>query len=407
MDFGIDDYLKVTYQKIKQLKSDDKGEVWLALDDSGRMVILKRTTYLGSPYLILKNKKFSLIPRILQCFNDNREIVVTEEYINGESLLDRVARKAYLTEAEVRNIILQICDGLALIHAEGIIHRDIKPSNRILQAGNIIRLIDFDAARIIKEHGNEDTMRLGTKGYAPPEQFGYGQTDARSDIYSLGITLQKVMPPNYKDYLTKIFTKCTAIDPKQRYQNLQELRRAVIFGNTWHKWGRITVCGIFTSLFCIVGVNVGKENISTEIAPKESIHAQNIDELPNSKIIENTQNESKTPNIKEMTPKSNIIVKQENPLQIVDKEKIFAPINEHATEKILQKEVEKNVYQPQDTAKAEKNFSIQELLSDENIKKAETTDFKRKQHEEFKGRIKLFLEHLPSDMSPEEKKACV
>lgn len=74
-------------------------------------------------------------------------------YVQGESLLDRIGRKAYLSESETERVLLQLCEGLAPIHTQGILHRDIKPSNLILQSGSRIRLIDFNAARIFKEHG--------------------------------------------------------------------------------------------------------------------------------------------------------------------------------------------------------------------------------------------------------------
>ena len=202
--------------KIRLLKSSDKGEVWLAFEKSGRLVIHKRIAWTGLPYAILKEKGYPLIPRILHCIEEDGETLVVEEYVQGESLLDRIGRKAYLSEREAGNILLQLCDGLAPIHAQGIVHRDIKPSNLILQSGGIVRLIDFDAARTVKEHSGEDTMHLGTKGYAPPEQFGYGQTDARSDIYSIGITLRESMPEGYGGYLAKIFARCTEIDPDRR-----------------------------------------------------------------------------------------------------------------------------------------------------------------------------------------------
>ena len=101
--------------------------------------------------------------------------------------------------------------------------------------------IDFDAARIVKEHSGEDTMHLGTKGYAPPEQFGYGQTDARSDIYSIGITLRESMPEEYDGYLAKIFARCTEIDPDRRYRNVQTLRRAVALRRFWAERGRMAL----------------------------------------------------------------------------------------------------------------------------------------------------------------------
>ena len=241
MDAHITAYIEAAFLKIRLLKSSDKGEVWLASEKSGRLVIHKRIAWTGLPYAILKEKGYPLIPRILHCIEEDGETLVVEEYVQGESLLDRIGRKAYLSEREAGNILLQLCDGLAPIHAQGIVHRDIKPSNLILQSGGIVRLIDFDAARTVKEHSGEDTMHLGTKGYAPPEQFGYGQTDARSDIYSIGITLRESMPEEYDGYLAKIFARCTEIDPDRRYRNVQELRRAVALRRFWAERGRMVL----------------------------------------------------------------------------------------------------------------------------------------------------------------------
>ena len=241
MDAHITAYIETAFLKIRLLKSSDKGEVWLASEKSGRLVIHKRIAWTGLPYAILKEKGYPLIPRILHCIEEDGETLVVEEYVQGESLLDRIGRKAYLSEREAGNILLQLCDGLAPIHAQGIVHRDIKPSNLILQSGCIIRLIDFDAARTVKEHSGEDTMHLGTKGYAPPEQFGYGQTDARSDIYSIGITLRESMPEEYDGYLAKVFARCTEIDPDRRYRNVQELRRAVTLRRFWAERGRMAL----------------------------------------------------------------------------------------------------------------------------------------------------------------------
>ena len=241
MDAHITAYIETEFLKIRLLKSSDKGEVWLASEKSGRLVIRKRIAWTGLPYAMLKEKGYPLIPRILHCIEEDGETLVVEEYVQGESLLDRIGRKAYLSEREAGNILLQLCDGLAPIHAQGIVHRDIKPSNLILQSGCIIRLIDFDAARTVKEHSGEDTMHLGTKGYAPPEQFGYGQTDARSDIYSIGITLRESMPEGYGGYLAKIFARCTEIDPDRRYRNVQELRRAVTLRRFWAERGRMAL----------------------------------------------------------------------------------------------------------------------------------------------------------------------
>ena len=142
-------------------------------------------------------------------------------------MLARLERRNFLSEEEARAILLQMCDGLAELHAQNIIHRDIKPSNMILQ-GDKIRLIDFDAARIFKAGKEEDTNLLGTKGYAPPEQFGYGQTDQRSDIYALGVTIKILLGENDNERLKKILDKCTDRDQDDRYQNVDELKRALM-----------------------------------------------------------------------------------------------------------------------------------------------------------------------------------
>lgn len=255
MDAQISAYFEEAFQRIRLLKSGDKGEVWLASEQSGRLVVLKRIALTELPYRILKGKDYPLIPRILHCVEDDGETVVVEEYVQGESLLDRIGRKAYLSEHEAESVLLQLCEGLVPIHEQGIIHRDIKPSNLILQSGCVIRLIDFDAARTFKEHSSEDTVYLGTKGYAPPEQFGYGQTDARSDIYSIGVTMRKALPEEYCGYLTPIFAKCMEIDPNRRYRDVQELRRAVILRRTWAKWGKmalLTLAIASVAAFCFL-----------------------------------------------------------------------------------------------------------------------------------------------------------
>ena len=224
MDSDVEFFIAANFQKIRLLKKSDKGEVWLATSQAGEPVILKIINFVGLPYLQLKENPHPLWAKILFFAEGDSKSVVVEEFINGELLSER---KNFLTESEARKILLQLCEGLKVLHAQGIIHRDIKPSNLILQAGGIVRLIDFDAARIFKLGQDEDTKFLGTKGYAPPEQFGFGQTDFRSDIYSLGVTFQKLLGENYHGNLKKILAKCTEVDPRRRYNSIEELQRAL------------------------------------------------------------------------------------------------------------------------------------------------------------------------------------
>ena len=225
MKGNVEAYLKFRYEKIRLLKQNSKSEVWLALNKStNQPVIMKIINSAGLPYAALKENSHPLLAKIFYCAESETDTVVIEEFIAGETLTEKT-----LTDSEARQILLQLCDGLKFLHTQGIIHRDIKPSNLILQSGGIIRLIDFDAARIFKAGQVEDTKYLGTKGYAPPEQFGFGQTDARSDIYSIGKTFLEITGENCSVQLKKILSKCVEVDPKNRYQNVDELKAALTF----------------------------------------------------------------------------------------------------------------------------------------------------------------------------------
>ena len=224
MKENVAEFLKFRYEKLKLLKRSERGEVWLAqARQSGELVIIKRVESVGLPYELIKKFSFTLPAKVLYCAEDESETIIVEEFIQGESLHER---KNFLSESQARGILLQMCDGLKELHEQKIIHRDIKPSNLILQ-GERIRLIDFDAARIFKEGKEADTHRLGTKGYAPPEQYGEGQTDPRSDIYSLGVTMKELVGTDCGERLKTILNKCTEYDPKNRFQSVDELKDAL------------------------------------------------------------------------------------------------------------------------------------------------------------------------------------
>lgn len=182
-------YLFGLFEKVCCLRETARGEVWLGADRAGRPVIYKR--------------------------------------------IRRIETEHYLTEREARRFLLALADGLAVLHAHRILHRDIKPENLIEQRDGTIRLIDFDAARLMGAEGEEkaaDTVYLGTRGYAPPEQYGYGATDARSDIYALGMTMQELLGPDYHGSLVRICRRAAEVDPKRRYQNICALVRDVRYG---------------------------------------------------------------------------------------------------------------------------------------------------------------------------------
>ena len=216
-------YIAAAYERVRRLHVSERGEVWLVADRTGALFVLKEICQTGLPYRQLKEHPQGLWPEIRYCVEEPDRTLVVEEYVGGQTLADRLHQQRYLTEAEAQSLLLQLVSGLIVLHGLGIVHRDIKPSNLILQGNGSVRLIDFDAARTMKEGAAEDTVRLGTKGYAPPEQFGFGPTDARSDLFALGRTMQALLGPAYRGWLAPILAKCTEIDPQRRYASAAAL----------------------------------------------------------------------------------------------------------------------------------------------------------------------------------------
>ena len=125
-----------------------------------------------------------------------------------------------------------MCDALTALHDRGIIHRDVKPENVIVEKSGRVVLIDFNASRI-KSDASKDTVIMGTIGYASPEQLGLAKTDARTDIYAVGV-LYNVMLTGMHPSVTiasgragRIVRKCTAVNPNERYQSAAELWSAL------------------------------------------------------------------------------------------------------------------------------------------------------------------------------------
>ncbi len=173
-------------------------------------------------------------------FENDIMYVVLREYIEGMAL-DEYTLLNDLSEEEIKDICIKICDLLGLLHhrKNPIIHRDIKPQNIIIKPDGSVALIDFDIAREYQSCNETDTIFIGTVAYAPPEQYGFSQTDARTDIYSLGILLRYLLTgstrenKNIKLYrpLEKIIEKCTAFDPKNRFNDVEEIKKALIKAN--------------------------------------------------------------------------------------------------------------------------------------------------------------------------------
>ena len=235
-------------QTVELLHQSDKSTVALVIDtETGKKVVRKELSGRHLIYSKLQTIYHPYLPNILSVRLENGKTIVTEEYIEGASL-GRIS----LSERGLTRAFLELCQVLEFLHGHGILHRDIKPDNILLAPDGHIRLIDFDAAREPKANEAQDTRLLGTRGYAPPEQFGFAQTDARADLYALGATFRQLLGPvARKGRWRHILRRCTALDPKDRYASAGQIRRAVYRGRAF-RWAVRPVCTVLLALLLFV-----------------------------------------------------------------------------------------------------------------------------------------------------------
>ncbi|MGN0179920.1 MAG: serine/threonine protein kinase, partial [Monoglobaceae bacterium] len=183
-------------------------------------------------YKVLVNNHHKNISDIIEIFEYEDISIVIEEYINGDTLSDILDTQGVQSEAYTKNVIGCICDGLIFLHKHNIIHRDINPNNIMITKDGTVKIIDFDISRSVREDATSDTVVLGTVGYAAPEQFGFSQSDARTDIYAVGVLanvmLTGKMPKErlYGGRLGRIIGKATAIDAQIRYKNIASFKHS-------------------------------------------------------------------------------------------------------------------------------------------------------------------------------------
>ena len=191
--------------------------------------------------------RFKHIPRIIECYKRDDDLVVLMEHVVGETLLDLVYHCDPSTELAYE-VFPQLCSAVMELHEEfetPIIHRDLKPSNVIVSgigsSHTQVTLIDFGIAREYRKGGDADTNHFGTFDFAPPEQFGYGQTDESSDVYALGLLLffclteriptaserqEGYHDPRLSESMRTLIVQATAFDPKRRFKSVRALKSA-------------------------------------------------------------------------------------------------------------------------------------------------------------------------------------
>ena len=194
-------------QEIQVLHQSPKSLITLMLNtETGQRVVSKVLRGEHPVYENLQAMNHPYLPKIFSVEYRDGKTYIIEEYIEGVSL-----QRVSLSERALTKAFLELCQVLEFLHTHSILHRDIKPDNLLLASDGHIRLIDFDAARQPKNDQVQDTHLLGTRGYAPPEQYGFSQTDARTDLYALGATFRQLLGPiSRRGRWKHILRKCTA-----------------------------------------------------------------------------------------------------------------------------------------------------------------------------------------------------
>lgn len=225
-------FVENEFTAVTRLKESERGCVSVLRHKvSGRRYVFRSFRGEGQVYQRLLTIRCPNLPQILEVAQRDGNVLVLEEYIQGDDLAE-LLKGAQFTPAEARRIAAQLCAALWALHSQGVVHRDVKPENIILRGGEAV-LVDFDASRIFKDGVRADTQVLGTTGYAPPEQYGISQTDPRSDIYALGVVLNIMLTGQHPSValapgrLGRVVQRCTMVNPEKRYQNVLALREAL------------------------------------------------------------------------------------------------------------------------------------------------------------------------------------
>lgn len=259
---AINSVIDDKYEVLKMIGKGGMSKVYLAMDqrlnkqwavkevikntrDPNGIVVIQSAIAEAN---LMKRLDHPSLPRIVDILENNELIYVIMDYVEGESLDKVLAEYGAQPQELVIEWAKQLCEVMEYLHScdPPIIYRDLKPANIVLHPSGNIRLLDFGIAREYKHQNAADTVNLGTKGYAAPEQFGSkGQTDTRTDIYCLGVTLYHLLTghnpaePPYEIYpirhwnpalsggLEKIILKCTQQNPEDRYQSCTDLLYAL------------------------------------------------------------------------------------------------------------------------------------------------------------------------------------
>lgn len=215
---------------------DTEHGVTLVQDSRSNAFYVKKRLLVYNPEIFryLKDHPIRHTPRIRELVEEPGVLTVIEEFIPGQTL-EQLLRQGTFSEQQAVGTVIALCRILEDFHScvPPIVNRDIKPSNIILTPDGTVKLLDINAAKRDTGEGVQDTVLLGTQGYAAPEQYGFGTSSVQTDIYAVGILLQELLTgragPNavLSGSLGRIVRRCTQLSPRKRFRSVTDLRLAL------------------------------------------------------------------------------------------------------------------------------------------------------------------------------------
>ena len=247
-DLELPESLKEEYELLSCMKYTEQKQVYLLRKAvTGELAVLKcgfgmYRRVLKEEYrllLHLNRMKEKGFPKLLAWKEESEACMLIREYVEGDTLQELMEKETVLTNQEALDAAVQVSELLCCLHQQNppVIYRDVKPQNIVrTPEGNFV-LIDLDTARIYKDGVGEDTVFMGTRGFASPEQFGFHQTDVRTDVYGFGMLFLYLMTGVYEKnkkfetlpkQIKKIIEKCTEFNPKDRYPSIKEAEQMIL-----------------------------------------------------------------------------------------------------------------------------------------------------------------------------------
>lgn len=216
----------------------------VTIDGAGPFVRKKIPSKLANQgvWSLIESCGCARLPKVEATYSLPDQFVVVYDFVPGQTLEELVVAKKRLVPEEAASLAADICEAAAALHSRGVVHRDLSPRNVIVAADGA-HLIDLGIARMRVEGASRDTTSLGTRGFASPEQYGFAQTDARSDVYAIGKLLGYMLTglqPDGDEYeralgdadatdsrLAEVVARACAFEPSSRYQSAAEMARAL------------------------------------------------------------------------------------------------------------------------------------------------------------------------------------